>query len=163
MKLINNGCVYVQLNDIVQISGLVSGVPRTVYTKAFQGKSNIIDDSNRYKFVKYDEPDEIIFFMNQYWIIDYNQFKNKTPEEIQEYAHSLFLEEQEIVDEFNNLPESEQDKNYSMLREHRLLRHMFVDLKLISDYKDGILNMEIPGEEIKVVCDTTYKEKPLTR
>ena len=50
-----------------------------------------------------------------------------------------------------------------MLIEHVIKRHIIHDLRHLSDYKLGIMNMTLPGEEVNVVCDTTTIEVPLSR
>ena len=56
--------VYVQMQDIMYLSNETDiPIPVTIFTKVFAGVT-IVDDSNRFKFVKFDDEHEVEFFKN---------------------------------------------------------------------------------------------------
>lgn len=63
MKIITNDAVYVQMNDIAYLNSLDLPIPASIYMKAFgMGGIAIINDMNRYDFIKFEEKSEIQYF-----------------------------------------------------------------------------------------------------
>ncbi len=61
MKIITDNAVYVQKNDIAYLNQIDLAIPASVFMKFF-GNGIVINDSNRYEFVKFEELEEIDFF-----------------------------------------------------------------------------------------------------
>ena len=54
--------VYVQMQDIMYLSNETdTPIPATIFTKVFTGVT-IVNDSNRFEFVRFDEEHEVKFF-----------------------------------------------------------------------------------------------------
>ena len=53
--------VYVQLNDIMELTQTNMPIPASIIDKVFRGKFLIVDDSNRDDFVEFDKKEEIDF------------------------------------------------------------------------------------------------------
>ena len=70
MKIITDNAVYVQKNDIAYLYSSDLEMPVSVFMKVFGKGDTIIDDSNRYDFVKFEDESEIVFFKGLDWIID---------------------------------------------------------------------------------------------
>jgi hypothetical protein len=160
MKVFKENSVYVQINDLVKLLTLSDGVPDTILKKIHTEEEIIIDDNNRFDFIKFDLPEEVFFFKRQDWIIDYDNFNSLSDEVLEKIAHQFFINSESIVNRFNSLSKEEQDSNIgkNMLMEHVKLRHMVHDLRHLSAYKSGVMNMEIPGEEFGEVIDMTQEE-----
>ena len=160
MKVFKENSVYVQLNDLVKLLSLSDGVPDTILKKIHTEEEIIVDDNNRFEFIKFDLPEEVFFFKRQDWIIDYDNYKDLTDEKLEKIAHELYLNSEGVVRKFNDLSKSEQESIYgrNMLEEHVKLRHIIHDLRHLSAYKSGVMNMEIPGEELGEVIDMTQEE-----
>lgn len=66
MKIITDDAVYVQKNDITYLNQYLSlsnlPIPSSIFEKVFGSNIIIIDNSNGYKFIKFDKPKEIEFF-----------------------------------------------------------------------------------------------------
>ena len=78
---------------------------------------------------------------------------------LEKIAHTFYKQNEELVDNFNKLSEEDQEIHHQeMIQKHRELRHMFNDLRHLSEYKKGIMNMIIPGEEPGEVVDITQEE-----
>ena len=165
MKIFKDNSVYVQMNDLVKLLTLSSGIPDSIMKKFYTEDEITIDDNNRFDFIKFDAPEEVFFFKRQDWIIDYDNYKDLDDEKLEKIAHELYLSSESVVNKFNSLSKEEQNSEYGkqMLIEHVIKRHIIHDLRHLSDYKLGIMNMTLPGEEVNVVCDTTTVEVPLSR
>lgn len=61
MKIITSDAVYVQKNDIIMLNHTDLAIPVSIFMKLFGSGIVIIDDSNRYEFVKFEERLEIDF------------------------------------------------------------------------------------------------------
>lgn len=89
--------VYVQLQDIVQLNQSNIPIPASIYTKVFSASVTIVNDSNRFNFVKFTEKHEVIFFKELDFIIDYDQYKNFTDEQLEEEGQKLVKKKNEIA------------------------------------------------------------------
>ncbi len=59
MKVFKENSVYVQINDLVKLLTLSDGVPDTILKKIHTEEEIIIDDNNRFDFIKFDLPEEV--------------------------------------------------------------------------------------------------------
>ena len=66
MKIITEKEVYVQKNDIAYLNQTDLPILASVFTKLLDKGIIIIDNSNRYEFVKFDKPEEIEYFKNDF-------------------------------------------------------------------------------------------------
>ncbi len=82
MKIITNDSAYVQKNDISYLNLSDLPIPASIFMKVFGNGVTIINDSNRYDFVKFDEESEIEYFKDLDWMIDYNEVKDLSEDEI---------------------------------------------------------------------------------
>ena len=62
MKIITSEAVYVQKNDIGFLNQTDLSIPASIFLKVFGNGITIIDNSNRFEFVKFEEESEIDFF-----------------------------------------------------------------------------------------------------
>ena len=90
MKLFHteNGkeAVYVQMQDIMYLSNETDmPIPATIFEKVFSGVT-IVTDANRFDFVKFEEEHEIKFFRELDFVIDFDQYKDLTDEQLEEEA-----------------------------------------------------------------------------
>ena len=65
--------------------------------KVFGNGVTIINDSNRYDFVKFDEESEIEFFKGLDWMIDYNEVKDLSEDEIIKLAKNIEKEREKLL------------------------------------------------------------------
>ena len=81
--------VYVQMQDIMYLSNETDiPIPATIFTKVFAGVT-IVDDSNRFEFVRFDEEHEVKFFKGLKFIIDFDQYKEYSDEQLEEEVKRL--------------------------------------------------------------------------
>ena len=75
MKIITDNAAYVQMNDIAFLNHCDLPIPASVFMKSFGFGIFVVDDSNRYDFKEFNKPEDIEFFKNIDWMIDYNEVK----------------------------------------------------------------------------------------
>ena len=102
MKIIYENCVYVQKNDIGFLNQTDMQIPGSIYMKVFgNSKVTIINNSNRFEFIEFTKPNEIEYFKNINWMIDYNDVCNLTEDEIIELGNKIAKERNEIARKYN--------------------------------------------------------------
>ena len=146
MKIITNDAAYVQKNDIAYLNQTDLDIPASIYLKACETGTFIVDDSNRYEFIRFNKSDEIQFFKNQDWILDYNQVKDKTEDELIEYCERIITQYNELAETFNALSEQEQMQNTELDMQCDLLGFKIFSLQEFIFYRKGLLEMQLPSE-----------------
>lgn len=148
MKIITDDAVYVQKNDITYLNQYLSlsnlPIPSSIFEKVFGSNIIIIDNSNRYEFIKFDKPEEIEFFQGIDWMIDYNKVKDLSEEEIIALAKSIVEENNEIARRFNSMTPEERKKNINMAFQYELLDFKICSLRDILWFKQGHIKMDLP-------------------
>lgn len=146
MKIITNDAAYVQKNDIAYLNQTDLDIPASIYLKACETGTFIVDDSNRYEFIRFNKSDEIQFFKNQDWILDYNQVKDMTEDELIEYCERIITQYNELAETFNALSEQEQMQNTELDMQCDLLAFKLFSLQEFIFYRKGLLEMQLPSE-----------------
>lgn len=146
MKIITNDAAYVQKNDIAYLNQTDLDIPASIYLKACETGTFIVDDSNRYEFIRFNKSDEIQFFKNQDWILDYNQVKDMTEDELIEYGERIITQYNELAETFNALSEQEQMQNTELDMQCDLLAFKLFSLQEFIFYRKGLLEMQLPSE-----------------
>ena len=168
MKIITDKEVYVQKNDIAYLNQTDLPILASVLTKLLDKGIIIIDNSNRYEFVKFDKPEEIEYFKKLDWIVDYNEVKDLTEEEILSLAQSIHQERETIAHKYNSMKPEERENHPEMVRDCDLLGFKIYSLRNILWFKQGHIKMTLPeGIDLpkfyvpfKEVEDTRAKKGP---
>ena len=121
MKIITDNAVYVQKNDIAYLNQTDLTIPASIFMKVFGNGIVIINDSNRYEFVKFETPEEIEFFKGIDWMIDYNEAKDLSEEEIIALGQKIVEEKNNIAQRFNSMTPEEKKENMDMVFQCELL------------------------------------------
>lgn len=160
MKLFHteNGkeAVYVQMQDIMHLSSTNMPIPASIFTKVFTGVV-IVDDSNRFEFVRFDEEDEVKLFRELDFIIDYDQYKDLTNAQLEEEWQKLLTKANQIAKKWNAMTMEERQKNSNLPQEHDNLGHMLNFLLEICAVKEGKRTMPFPDF---VILPERPKKKP---
>lgn len=135
--------VYVQMQDIIQLNQSDIAIPASIYTKVFTGVT-IVDDSNRFEFVKFDEEHEVKFFRELEFIIDYGRYKELTDDQLAEEGHKLVTRANKIAEKWNCMSSDERQKNTSLLQEHENIGYMLKFLSEIYAVRHGKRSMPFP-------------------
>lgn len=110
-------------------------IPASIYTKVFTGVT-IVDDSNRFEFVK--------FFRELEFIIDYGRYKELTDDQLAEEGHKLVTRANKIAEKWNCMSSDERQKNTSLLQEHENIGYMLKFLSEIYAVRHGKRSMPFP-------------------
>ena len=143
MKIITNDSAYVQKNDISYLNLSDLPIPASIFMKVFGNGVTIINDSNRYDF-KFDEESEIEYFKDLDWMIDYNEVKDLSEDEIIKLAESIGEEQDKIATTFNSMAEEERKNHADMVTKCDLLEFKFYSLRDVLWFKQGHIPMELP-------------------
>lgn len=144
MKIITDNAVYVQKNDIVCLTQTDLAIPSSIFMKVFGNGIVIIDDGNRDEFVKFEVPEEIEFFKGLDWMIDYNEVKDLSEEEIIALGQSIIEEKNSIAQRFNSMVPQEREENMNMVSQCELLDLKMYSLRDVLWFKQGHIKMELP-------------------
>lgn len=138
--------VYVQMQDIVYLSHETDmPIPASIYMKVFSGvTTTIVNDSNRFNFVKFNDEHEVNFFRDLEFIIDYEQYKDLTDEQLEEEGQKLANKVNEIVKKWNSMTLGERKENRSLLQEHRNICYMLNFVSEVYAVKHGKRFMPFP-------------------
>lgn len=150
--------VYVQMQDIMHLNQSDLPIPASIYTKVFTGVT-IVNDSNRFDFVRFDEEHEVRFFRDLEFVIDYDKYKDLTDEHLEEEGQKLAVKANEIAEKWNNMSEEERKQNSNLLQEHENLGYMLNFLSEIYAVKHRKRKMPFP-EFVQV---PKAKRKPFFR
>lgn len=138
--------VYVQMQDMMQLNQMDILIPASIYLKVFKGIT-IVDDSNRFDFVRFDEEYEVKFFKELEFVIDYDKYKDFTDEQLEEEYQKLAIKADEIAKKWNSMQVNERKKNSNLLQEHENLGYMLNFLSEIYAIKHGKRSMSFPKFE----------------
>lgn len=145
MKIITENAIYVQKNDLSQLYKMDSAIPASVFLKTFfENGVVIIDDSNRFEFVKFNDKKDIDFFKSTDWIVDYNEVKDLSEDEIIELAHNIYDGRNQIATKFNSMSDEEKDNNLDMINKCELLDFKLASLRDVLLFKKGDLIITLP-------------------
>jgi len=146
MKIVTNNAAYVQKNDLIHLNQSGLDIPASVYLKVFGQGITIVDDSNRYEFVKYEKSNEIEFFKNIDWMVEYTEVKDLTENEIMELAEKINEEMNTIADTYNSMSDDNKRKNYNMTERFELLEFKMYSLRDVLWFKQGHLTWALPED-----------------
>ena len=159
MKIITNDSAYVQKNDIAYLNSFDLPIPFSIFMKVFGNGVTIINDSNRYDFVKFDEKSEIEYFKDLDWMIDYNEVKDLSEDEIIKLAESIGEEQDKIATTFNSMAEEERKNHADMVTKCDLLEFKFYSLRDILWLKQGHISIKLPENDKEKILKRNTKTK----
>ena len=142
----NRTVVYVQMQDLMFIVHDLDdiAIPASIMNYFFSKGFVIVNDSNRFDFVKFDKEPEVAFFKNLNFIIDYNDYKDLTDEQFQERFKSVVGEYNSLAKKWNKMPETEREKNINLLVSIQKLEHTIKFIHELYDLKHGNSSMTLP-------------------
>ena len=157
MKIIMDNKAYVQLNDLAYLmkSSVGKAIPASIVNKVF-GEMFICTDSNRYDFMEFNLPEEIKFFKNLSYSVDYMEYKDLSDKEIIEAGQKIAEEMNTLATKFNEFNENEKSKHLDLVDQHELLEFKMYSLRDIIWFRQGKLKMKLPKIESK---DTSQKQE----
>ena len=146
MKIVTDSAVYVQKNDIAYLSSSDLAIPASIFMKVLDNGKFIVNDSNRYDFIKFEEESEIEYFKGLDWMIDYNEVKDLSDEEFIKLGRSIAEEQASFVEQYNAMDKEERIKNQNLAHKCELLEFKYYSLRDILWFKQGHIKMKLPKE-----------------
>lgn len=144
MKILHNGSIHVQKNDLGFLTQTDIPIPASIFLKVFGHGPTIIDNSNKFEFVQFDEPTEIDFFQSQDWIVDYNSVKDLSESEIINLGQATAAKRNAIADRYNSMTPDKRRQNYGLVEACERLEFKMHSLGDITMFKRGELLFDLP-------------------
>lgn len=135
--------VYVQMQDLMYLHQSNMPIPASIFTKVFTGIT-IVNDSNRFDFVSFNKEHEVKFFRKLEFVIDYDQYKDLTDEQLEEEAQKSATKANEIAKKWNSMSLDEREQNGNLFQEHENIGYMLNFLTEIYAVKHGKRFMPFP-------------------
>ena len=135
--------VYVQMQDLMYLHQSDMPIPASIFTKVFTGIT-IVNDSNRFDFVSFNKEHEVKFFRKLEFVIDYDQYKDLTDEQLEEEAQKSAAKANEIAKKWNSMSLDEREQNGNLFQEHENIGYMLNFLTEIYAVKHGKRFMPFP-------------------
>lgn len=158
MKIITENAAYIQKNDLMYLTQAddAIAIPASIYLNIFGNGVVVINDSNRFEFVEFNKPEEIEFFKSIDWMINYDDVKDLSIEDIISLGQSTTNKKNEIAKEFNEMTPEEKEENMYKVSHCELLEFKIYSLRDIVWIKQGRLKIKFPEEIDK---DSVSEEK----
>ena len=144
MKIIRNDKVYVQKNDLALLNRSDESIPAIVYYKMFEGGMMIVGDFNRDEFVEYNAAGAIDFFKNATWILDYDEVKDLTEEELDSLGEEIIDQRNSIATMYNGMTQEERAKNQALPTQCKFLEYKLMMLRDFELFKRGKKELTLP-------------------
>lgn len=137
--------VYVQMQDILYLvhESNVS-VPASIFEKVFSVGATFVTDANRFDFIRFEEEHEVDFFKKLEFVIDYDQYKDFSEEQLIAEVKKLEDKANGIAEKWNDMTSEERRENSELYEEHQNLDYMCRFLCEIYFVKHGKRSMPFP-------------------
>lgn len=142
MKIITDTCAYIQRDDMTVLMKCNRPIPTTIYMDVLN--KNIINDENKFEFLEFTRPEEIIFFKEADWIVDYNEVKDLSENDIINLIDNIIEERKNMAIKYNSMLGNPKMENISLMLKCDLLEFKAYSLRNILWFKKGIIKMELP-------------------
>ena len=106
-----------------------------------------VTDENRHEFVEFSKRQDVLFFGNCDWIINYHDFDGKGEKDIDEYRRQLIEERARAAKAYDALSSEESlNKRSQTLTHLELLDYKIYSVREVMLLKNGTVKYPIPGE-----------------
>lgn len=163
MKIITESSVYVQRKDIGELLRSDMPMPGLISLLGNSSFSAFINNINGEEFVRFVEDDECQYFMNQDWILDFDDVKNLSFDELIKLGQQTSNERNDISNKFNSLPKKEKNELYDeTILTCKLLDHKIRSIKDFIFIKKGLIavpwpiDVKIPENMITIPSVNNY-------
>ena len=136
--------VYVQMQDIMYLEHETEiPIPPSIVKKVFNGVC-IVTDENRFDFVKFEEDNDVKFFKQQEFIIDYAQYKDLSDEQLEAEGKKYVDKANQIAEKWNQMSQSERKQNLNILQEYNNVDYILKFISEIDDINHNVRKMPFP-------------------
>lgn len=144
MKIITDGAAYVQMNDLAFLINSDLTVPTSIYMDVLGDGPLVVNSTNRHDFYKFEGQSEIDYFAEADFIIDYDEVKDLSDEEIMDFGQNLADLKSRTAKKFNNMPDKEREQNMQLIEQCELLDYKMFSLRDFYLFKQGTIYMNLP-------------------
>lgn len=96
---------YIQIQDIIYLSHMKdTPISKTTFQKAFT-------TADRFEFMRFEDEQEVMFFKNLNFILDFDQYKNYSYKQLKKEMKKLAKQGNEINKKWNRMTEEERKQN----------------------------------------------------
>ena len=145
MKVFKNGKVYVQNEDLILILRSGELMPTSVLEKFYGNSPVIIVQDNMEDYVEFEETDQVEFFKRLDWIVDYDEVKNLSTEELEKLYDDTKDEMVKIRNKYSDLSQNDDCYEKDSIR-FELLGNKLYSLSKIQYFKARKLELALPNE-----------------
>lgn len=145
MKVFKNGKVYVQNEDLILILRSGELMPTSVLEKFYGNGPVIIVQDNMEDYVEFEETDQVEFFKRLDWIVDYDEVKNLSTEELEKLYDATKDEIVKIRNKYSDLSQNDDCYEKDSIR-FELLGNKLYSLSKIQYFKARKLELALPNE-----------------
>ena len=145
MKVFKNGKVYVQNEDLILILRSGELMPTSVLEKFYGNGPVIIVQDNMEDYVEFEETDQVEFFKRLDWIVDYDEVKNLSTEELEKLYDDTKDEMVKIRNKYSDFCQNDDCYEKDSIR-FELLGNKLYSLSKIQYFKARKLELALPNE-----------------
>ena len=145
MKVFKNGKVYVQNEDLILILRSGELMPTLVLEKFYGNGPVIIVQDNMEDYVEFEETDQVEFFKRLDWIVDYDEVKNLSTEELEKLYDDTKDKMVKIRNKYSDLSQNGDCYEKDSIR-YELLGNKLYSLSKIQYFKARKLELALPNE-----------------
>lgn len=145
MKVFKNGKVYVQNEDLILILRSGELMPTSVLEKFYGNGPVIIVKDNMEDYVEFEEAEQVEFFKRLDWIVDYDEVKNLSTEELEKLYDATKDEMVKIRNKYSDLSQNDDCYEKDSIR-FELLGNKLYSLSKIQYFKARKLELALPNE-----------------
>ena len=129
--------VYVQVDDILFIVKNLGDmlIPASICCKIFCNDGATITCSNQYDFIKFNSDLEISFFKKLDFVIDYDDYKDLSDEQLKNHYNNVFLDYISSIKRWTRMSNEDQKKNTELKICIKKQRHMMKYIEEIYNLK----------------------------
>lgn len=146
MKVFKNGKVYVQNEDLILILRSGELMPTSVLEKFYGNGPVIIVQDNMEDYVEFEETEQVEFFKRLDWIVDYDEVKNLSTEELEKIINDVRDEMVKIRNKYSDLSQNDNDCYEKDSIRYELLGNKLYSLSKIQYFKARKLELALPNE-----------------
>lgn len=147
MKIITPNCVYIQKSDLEFLEDSDFYIP-----SSFGIKSKEINDFRFFKFkssdfIKITDPSDMEFISRADYIVNYDELKKYSIEELEQMITDLLFLKYEIRLYYYSLDSSDKMNNYDLIRDCHKLNYKIIGITNFIKYLKAELFLQIPTLE----------------
>lgn len=150
MKIKIGQKVYLQKYDVSYIMHDLNSVHYSIIDEIFKDSKSFIMNGamDGYAFdCVFEDPTNVKWLMDQDWIVDYDQYKNKTAAEVVALCEELIEQGKIKAEEFNAKDPEYREKHFLECREHLSnLEHKLNSLEAMANYLDKKIKFALPKQ-----------------